>query len=419
MALFSQDPNIKKDFITQLLEQANSNNQSAPMTPVEAPVAPAAEDDGLDLSSLVKNKVMASKKAKEESVDKTVPGNDDLTLDDSPSDSVRKKIMDRFKQQEDEKSGLGWREGIAALGQGIAGNDPTSVHSVFEGKRKAIDEKYTQQAGVDKEINDKALLDEQNNPNSPISKQAQELSIKLGSAPDKVSGQSYTQLNKIQPLQEKIYGIDENNKTKVQIAKDKNDFNKVMAGNKNQSSNEKQDYRKSQDDQKEQGKIGKELNELTTSSRSTLGLASKQKLLANRALDIVNDPNSTPQDFNSVSADLNQIISGTSTVTGSEHQQYNSLANEYTKTLNYWTNSTNPAENSKVRSHLTGLLNKMNSISDKTISSNTKRTQAAHSQWIKNHPDEWQAMLDAKQEENSEKTSTPVQNTSNKPSWAK
>ena len=191
--------------------------------------------------------------------------------------------------------------------------------------------------------------------------------------------------------------------------------NKLKWAELNQNKQFNNDNKQQHYDEIEQPKIGKELNDLSASSRSVLGTASKARMQANRALDIVNDPNATTQDLSSVASDLNAIVAGTTTMTGSKHQEYSNLMTDISKGVSYISSSPNAPDVPEVKKHLANVLNRMKSISDDVINQNTQRVGANHSAWIKRHPDDFQGMLDSlkpsesSQQSQAKATQFPIQ----------
>ncbi len=149
-------------------------------------------------------------------------------------------------------------------------------------------------------------------------------------------------------------------------------------------------------DNDEQEKIGKALNNLTTSGRNALGVASKARTSAQRLLEIVNDPKSTPQDMQSAYNDLNTIVSGgTSSVSGAAHQSYNNIQNDIATALSYITSNPTAVNIPEIKKHVADMTNKMITVSDGVINQNANIVKASHTGWIKKHPEEWQGLLSA------------------------
>lgn len=149
------------------------------------------------------------------------------------------------------------------------------------------------------------------------------------------------------------------------------------------------------DDEKEAAKVGKELNSLTASSRSALGLASTAKVKANRLNALLDDPDTTPQDFSAAATDLNAIIAGTATQGGAQHQEYNNLQMELTRYSNMLTSGAKAVNQPQVKQHIKNIANRMVQLSDNVIAHNSRIVKTAHPGWVQRNPDKFQDMLDA------------------------
>lgn len=146
------------------------------------------------------------------------------------------------------------------------------------------------------------------------------------------------------------------------------------------------DNQKQQFNAREEDKIGKEVNALSTNSRSALGLAGRNLIAADRALGVLDMKTVTPQDLNSVSADISGIISGTPTVSGTRHQEYNTLAKSAS---GFWqTLTSNPTDVNapQIKQHLKDVIQKMRDISTDTINKNMEAVKSAHPTFVKNNP---------------------------------
>lgn len=155
------------------------------------------------------------------------------------------------------------------------------------------------------------------------------------------------------------------------------------------------DTKQNANDDKELAKMSTEINGLKASSRSAVGSAANAKVKAQRMIDILNDPNATPQDMQSAAADLNSIVSNTTTMSGTEHQTYNNLQTEYANGVQYLLNRPHAADVPQVKQHMKDVANRMVGISDQVIAQNAGTVKAGHAGYVKRHPDEWQDLLNS------------------------
>lgn len=149
------------------------------------------------------------------------------------NDSARQQAIDSGN---DQKKKLSILEGIAQIGAGIAGRDPTSASRPFDARRAEIDanttgafdkarqgalEKYTlERQGKKNALEDRSSA-EMNDPNSDISKSYQAgLASLTGKNPSVYAGQSAARLKEITPLAEKAAAL-QVEKEKIQASKDK------------------------------------------------------------------------------------------------------------------------------------------------------------------------------------------------------
>lgn len=136
----------------------------------------------------------------------------------------------------------------------------------------------------------------------------------------------------------------------------------------------------------EQDKISKELNGLSQNSRSAIGLAGRNLIAADRALDVLNMGTVTPQDLSSVSADISNIISGTATVSGTKHQEYNTLQQQFQNLVQKITSNPKDAGVPELKSHLKDVIARMRKVSEDTIGKNLGLVKAGHPDFLAENP---------------------------------
>lgn len=212
------DPDLEQEDFGNFLQ---SQQQQAPMppAPMPLPAAPIAKQASYS----------------PELVGPPAPPSDPLgdILKGYGADDRQKALDDATAQ----KKSLGWREALAALGEGIAGRSPLGASSVFNAKRAEIDantvgkfdtgkraalEKYSLGREIGKNaIEDKNLKDD-NDPNSEASKMAQQTARSLGYNGD-LSGFTAQKFKVYAPILEKKFGVDAVKQARIAAAADKTD----------------------------------------------------------------------------------------------------------------------------------------------------------------------------------------------------
>lgn len=162
-----------------------------------------------------------------------------------------------------------------------------------------------------------------------------------------------------------------------------------------QMTSSKREDKQNLNDEKEGVAVAKEINESKASSRSSLGAAALAKVSIDRLKEIVSSPKATGEDMYSVYADMNKVISNTTSMSGTEHQAYNNIQTKIASGISYVTSKPKAPDIPEVKQHILELAESMNKISNSIIARNTSISQAAHSEWIKRHPDRWDGILKA------------------------
>lgn len=169
----------------------------------------------------------------------------------------------------------------------------------------------------------------------------------------------------------------------------------------NQQRSEATKNKMEKDDEAESGKILKEMNSMSASSRSALGMAATSKQKAQRLMSMLDDPSLTPQDYSAAATDMNAIIAGTATMGGAAHQEYNNLQSELTRAANYLSSGASPVEQPAIKQHMKDIAGKMVDLSNKVIEHNTRIVATGHPSYLKRHPEAFQKMADVINEDST------------------
>lgn len=142
--------------------------------------------------------------------------------------------------------------------------------------------------------------------------------------------------------------------------------------------------------QREWDKIVKDVNPLTSTSRSTLGLATKADYNANRALTTLSKPVVTNQEASNVMADIASIYQGGSaTEFGMSHQAYNTVYGKVQNALQQLTGKPQDAVPNDIKQRLTEVLQDMKSTNKAVIKQAFDSVEKSKAKIIKNFPNEW------------------------------
>ena len=245
------DPN-KKDFITQLLEKSQVNNNrmtraDSPPLFNAAPQVPKIENKKQFIDEPLVTTNEPAYVPPEDSLDESIE-----TSEESPSDFVRKKLQDRFDKKNSDRSNLNIREGVAALGNVIAGRDPSSAKGLLDGKRKEIDDQFLQEDEIEKKIKSQST-------DSPIAKAKKEFLVSIGMSPDMSNSMTNEELDAIIPIMEKKYGIDQTARNRQDSLEESRMRHKESMAAMAQRNQERRDDRRDREDEKDLQNISKDL----------------------------------------------------------------------------------------------------------------------------------------------------------------
>lgn len=155
-----------------------------------------------------------------------------------------------------------------------------------------------------------------------------------------------------------------------------------------------QDYKQRKDDESEVGKMGKELNSLSASSRSVIGQAAKAKLQAERMTQILNSAeNPNPQDYESAVIDLNGALGGPNTEGSLHGLQYDNLKRKWAVFQQKYGSGIAGVNQPEVKAHMLQLANEMKAISNHTIEKNSHIVKAAHPELLRRHPEAFDNLI--------------------------
>lgn len=290
--------------------------------------------------------------------------------------------------------GLDWKGGLAlalgglgdALKAGGGHNTGTGVKDatrmIQEGPAKAM-EAHERERSLSTEK-------EQDDPNSPTSLAHQNYMIKLGAKPEDVKGLSATQLQPMETLHEKVYGVDANTKERLLAAdiaaQARRDVADTNASNRSLQLGEKTD----QFNQREWDKILKENDPNVATSRSAIGMIGKSNINANRAITTLSKPMVTNQEAGNAMADLAAIYQGGSpTQFGMSHQQYSTIYGKVKDLLQTVTGKPQDALPDAIKKRLLSVLSDMKADNTKILKHQLDQVEKSKSKIIKAFPEDW------------------------------
>lgn len=220
---------------------------------------------------------------------------------------------------------------------------------------------------------EEASLKNQNDPNSAESRFAQEYIAKLTSRkPEEFADMPYSRAKELLPTVEKAWSAQE--------AAD------ARRATLNATVGTKQD----QFDEKQWVNLEKRVNLLQSSSRSALGSAAIGNQRADRALQVLDNPQATDQDLQNAMVDLAGIFQGGSPHESSlGHQQYKTLQTKINNIMTYITSSPTAAKQPAVRAKLRQVVQEIKDVDNKIIGDNMKVLEAAYPHLIQKDPQRW------------------------------
>lgn len=276
---------------------------------------------------------------------------------------------------------LGNQLGAAAdiVGNAIAFRQPNAA------AQKQFGEQAAMAANMPKEFAQKQAMDEQD-PNSAVSKNyrdflaKQGLTVGPGVTAAQVKEVLLPAVDKEKLQQERLQAQTQNHQLGMaQI----NAYRALQQGNKDRADAEKNDFK----DRQEAAQIGDKMNGLSASSRSALGQSATAKMKAQRLIQLLNSPDTTPQDLNLAATDMNSVVSGTATISGTKDQEYRSLQTDLAKGLQYLGSGIQTPDVPQVKQHLINVAQKMSQISDDVQNRQIGTIRAAHADFFKRRPE--------------------------------
>lgn len=138
--------------------------------------------------------------------------------------------------------------------------------------------------------------------------------------------------------------------------------------------------------------INKLVNPTVAPTRSVLGIIGQTTVRAQRAIDILNNPNIkiSPQMLAGIGSDMAGILQGGSpTQVGMSEQQYSSLQSTIAKAAQYLTAKPQDALPPALNKQLLDSFQELNNTGKKYIQNNIKSAEILHKDWVSRNQDTW------------------------------
>lgn len=279
------------------------------------------------------------------------------------------------------------------IGNAIAFRQPNAA------AQKQFGEQAASAANMPKEFAQKQAMDEQD-PNSAVSKNyrdflaKQGLTVGPGVTAAQVREVLLPAVDKEKLQQERLQNAKD---TKALGMTQINAYRALQQDNKDRADAEKNDFK----DRTEGAQVAKEMNGLSSTSRSALGQATTAKVQAQRLKQLLSDPSVSNPDLNTAAALMNRIESGTATMGGAKDQQYHTLQQQLASGISYITGNPTAPDVPKIKQHMIDVADRMSKISDDVQNHQLAIVKAGHADFFKRRPEVVNGIIQAIQGDGS------------------